>query len=1338
MKTSNMKRITFFIINLTFCLLMQAQIPQAPTNLQSPNVANLGLYGEVPVSLFTGIPEISIPLYTISQKDFSVPITLSYHAGGVRPDQHPGWVGTNWTLFAGGCISRTVKGETRDELDYGNAPKAGFYWRYADIKKKNWDLVTLITDANTYTVADQMSDADKDLEADEFSFNFGDYNGKFQLNENGQWIVTCNKPVKVIFDNKFLDAPQYLFYPTPASGQMVYYPTYCKSFSGFTLVAENGVKYIFGGSTDYIEYSKSFYDDERLATNGRYWTANSWTANSWYLKEIDSPNGENVTFEYERGSFIDQMYISSNQSSFYTIADGNPLLHIVEDPLGLVDFSKTLFSDPNTLTNIPTTCGAYSGISLGGCYSAQLISPLYLKTIKTPDCTVQFMSNPSIELKYGYSLYMYQLSVLYDNLGKTGLNQPLLPLLSTGLYSCDISKTEEALKNLQWRELNAILIYKGSSPSTNQGNLINVYSLGYNNTDTERLFLTSLTSDNNTKTYSFEYDHKDLLPPYLASMTDHWGFYNGTKADIGVDYYNGKHMKEYYNQRNTNPSVMLYGSLKKITYPTGGTTEFTYEANQYSNQLKLNRWIGVDFAGGDYFTGGLRIKKMVHDANDNSAPVEKNYYYTQDYPSSKIGLSTGVLGGLVQYNMLIKLPTSDPKETYAESAFSSQSVLPACTNSMGSHIGYSRVAEENSDGSYTIYKYTNFDNGYLDEKFDTTAQVTLTPYQPYNSKEQDRGLLYQKETYDNLGKLKILEKRQYVKSTNKTPDYLENMDGNVKHLCQNFALAYLTGTVYKKYTYSNLLSDITTNFYEDQSQPLVQNQHFTYNNYNQIISETNQTSNGKTITKNTYFPLEISKNILPTVQVKDFSTLAGTMLNNNYLNPLIAEEDFADTKFIKGVYNDYTLTSTTNQPLLSNVFLSETDKTFRKVYDCTKFDKAGNPLSVTGKDQLNTVYLWSYNYRYPVAEIKNASYQQVQDALGETYINNLSSMLNPADADVATLNRLRTSLPNAQITTYTFNPLVGISSIIDPRGIKTSYSYIPLTDHLYLSKDNDDNILSRYSYAYRPAGLMAEMSVSSTIIKGLAETASVSVSGVSNNFSYSWYFMDANNAVLASSVNSTSPNFVFTSVEKGSYTLVCYIVDNTTNSKTTVKKTLNCIDFFLPTISCDRSSFLYHETCTPKVTVKGGSGDFTYAWHVYDDYNTPYPNTSAIKSLTSLDVVCNHPGTIYIECQVTDVATGISYTAKTQVTCILPEFKVGEISVVSTTAPLSFTATINLSGGTGVYIYNWFLSDGLKTLESGNSASFSYTYPKSGTYYLVCVVVDSQFGSSVTKSITVN
>ena len=90
-------------------------IPSIP----SPTAANLGLYGDIPVSYYTGTPNISIPLYEIKGKQVTVPITLSYHPSGIRPEIHPGPTGLGWTLHAGGVITRTVRGNGTDECDWG-------------------------------------------------------------------------------------------------------------------------------------------------------------------------------------------------------------------------------------------------------------------------------------------------------------------------------------------------------------------------------------------------------------------------------------------------------------------------------------------------------------------------------------------------------------------------------------------------------------------------------------------------------------------------------------------------------------------------------------------------------------------------------------------------------------------------------------------------------------------------------------------------------------------------------------------------------------------------------------------------------------------------------------------------------------------------------------------------------------------------------------------------------------------------------------------------------------------------------------------------------------------
>ena len=57
-------------------------------NIASPNAAALGKYGDIPVNYHTGVPNISIPLYSLKAGPLSLPIQLSYHAAGLRVDEN--------------------------------------------------------------------------------------------------------------------------------------------------------------------------------------------------------------------------------------------------------------------------------------------------------------------------------------------------------------------------------------------------------------------------------------------------------------------------------------------------------------------------------------------------------------------------------------------------------------------------------------------------------------------------------------------------------------------------------------------------------------------------------------------------------------------------------------------------------------------------------------------------------------------------------------------------------------------------------------------------------------------------------------------------------------------------------------------------------------------------------------------------------------------------------------------------------------------------------------------------------------------------------------------------
>ncbi|MFZ4931106.1 hypothetical protein [Chryseobacterium sp. Mn2064] len=84
-----------------------------------PSVSSLASYNNLPQSNATGIPEISIPLLQLpsNSKDIQLGVSLSYNLLNIKSDEPASDIGTGWSLFSGGVISRSIVGEL-DERNY--------------------------------------------------------------------------------------------------------------------------------------------------------------------------------------------------------------------------------------------------------------------------------------------------------------------------------------------------------------------------------------------------------------------------------------------------------------------------------------------------------------------------------------------------------------------------------------------------------------------------------------------------------------------------------------------------------------------------------------------------------------------------------------------------------------------------------------------------------------------------------------------------------------------------------------------------------------------------------------------------------------------------------------------------------------------------------------------------------------------------------------------------------------------------------------------------------------------------------------------------------------------
>ena len=127
-------------------------------------------------------------------------------------------------------------------------------------------------------------------------------------------------------------------------------------------------------------------------------------------------------------------------------------------------------------------------------------------------------------------------------------------------------------------------------------------------------------------------------------------------------------------------------------------------------------------------------------------------------------------------------------------------------------------------------------------------------------------------------------------------------------------------------------------------------------------------------------------------------------------------------------------------------------------YDCL-----GNVSSFKERGRPQTVVLWSYNGKYPVAIVENATISDVIQAYGgQTDLDSLTRASILTAYQITRLENLR-ALPSAHVTTMTYDPGAGLTSVTDPSGVRTSYEY-DSGGRLASIKDADGCTMDSYIY----------------------------------------------------------------------------------------------------------------------------------------------------------------------------------------------------------------------------------------------------------------------------------
>ncbi|GAB2769792.1 hypothetical protein GCM10027275_10370 [Rhabdobacter roseus] len=1090
-------RALFFLVLIPAGVKAQFQKPDV--NMPSPNAASLGLYGEVPVSLYTGTPSIDIPLYTLEEGKIKVPISLSYHASGVRVNQHPGWVGLNWNLNAGGAITRVVK-DLPDDKDLSKAGverKYGYYFNQEIHNHSNWDSKLHIQFLITYARSSGAATfAQMDTEPDEFSFNFMGYSGKFYLNGEGKWQVRSDQYVQVeLMEEVMLDVPDDMNLPPDRdhSFEAQEFEDIKKTFKGFILTTEDGTRYEFGGQASAIEYSVPFFSQYE----------SNWEADSWYLTKITSPEGQQVVLTYEVSPAGQGKYIGTFAPSVYFV----PSTWTDMEPWGLQPILNWLGVTSGGGT-IPCIADMNMGRATQGVlYNGQLIRATYLKRIESATTRINFDTAPTVELKYANRLFENHMMDVWRN---TGTVCDMFPYLyHKNEYQCGQEDNNDSLSTvlrrvldqMVWRQLNNLEVVEKATDSR-----VAYRELHYTATEAERLRLLSVHFQDKANPlcasrYDLDYYHTpgNELPDYLdvGDQTDHWGFFNKNAKPLGSPGYLASInsdpdlptsmplkmaiFQQFYNHKEASEDILVLqeGSLRKVTYPTGGYSEFTYERHAASQYL--HAWRNGDLtlmSEADLKIGGLRIREI--SSHDGTLAKIQRYEYTDGTSSS------GILAGKHQYHWpeyRVEASTSSDI-TYYREVFSYQNLLPTGINAQGSHIGYRQVKEVQSDGSYTLHRFTNYESDYptdrlrhMDVAVDLSKRMQSVgaQYDPRIDRSWERGQLLSQEIYNSAHQLLLRRQNSYQRLSS---DYVRSASASSFVVCRanpEFAPSHArvyTGLPYRYEThlFRRVREEVFQHDVEDPTAYSLDVTEYSYNQQGFPVDVKHTRNDSYTRTKNRYVGDYVFSHPAPSFADPQ-AELLHRMQQRGMVGRLVEQQVWNNQtpgvssptgpeRLVEGYLNTFRDYSSPAQLAAGQLNL--------QVQHTRRFVSATPPTSapLSSLGATGSVYAFTADSRYTRTEVEFAPDATGYTAWGEPqHFRGADEIWTTLDWGTgAQSSRLLARSQGALTTTFEYSqPLVGVSKITDPTGYWKTYEYDGF-NRLLRVKDPQGRSLQAYRY----------------------------------------------------------------------------------------------------------------------------------------------------------------------------------------------------------------------------------------------------------------------------------
>lgn len=722
--------------------------------IPAPNAAAFGKYGDIPVSYFTGVPDISIPIHTLKEGSLSLPISLNYHAGGNKPVEMASWVGMGWSLNAGGMISRTVQG-LPDEL-------SGGYYNTGHLLSNNLSD----NDPNQAAFFYDVNLGLKDSEPDIFSFNMAGYNGRF-------FIDSKNAPTQ--------GKPKYSFYP-----KNDFKLEFDDNFSYFTIITPEGNRFIFGKAT-INNVVMTAYESSQAVSSPQFQPFYT----SWYLLKMETYDGNfSISFEYDQEEYD---YYSPTPCSFWAYASaycGGVGCCLPNNPAGIESGTAQCANlpgpDPNHKAQIIRMIGRRlkkiqasletvnftpsNGNRLDIDFNNSTLPAKYLSAIeiqtgstfcKKYSLTHDYFHDPSGTSNWYKHLRLTELKE--SSCDNTILSEPYVFTYNGNFIAFRLTKATDHWGFYNGVSANETLDVPIPSTSIQGGPSPATYTYGSanrepNETETKKGMLTEIkypTGGKTTFTYESNVARANISSPNikvnikscLLTLPQCCGNQEGNSSPVSFSSTELNDTK-FWVRLDRVYSSACYGSqnvtvqVSAYNYPSGTSAGYTFAFNlsvgedwdttiwknitdiitnpvanqQYTFKIKTTDGYGVlkirstvtNFV--NRTVGGLRIKEIrSNDAVTSSNDVIRTYEYLDEVDPSK---SSGVLLSLPRYAytldqrslILFYNGNCQPEIPYIFVIFTAESIIPM-SNLQGFHVGYRRVRENHNGNGYKIFNF---------------------------------------------------------------------------------------------------------------------------------------------------------------------------------------------------------------------------------------------------------------------------------------------------------------------------------------------------------------------------------------------------------------------------------------------------------------------------------------------------------------------------------------------------------------------------------------------------------------------------------------------------------